>query len=67
MREARGRRSDRVSHEHYDAPDLGFVTGINGALGAALVERAQDPASVALGEESDDGVPAAPARRRGIA
>ena len=52
-------RSDRISHEHHDAADVGLVAGVDGALGAALVERAQDPAPVALDEESDDGLPAA--------
>ena len=50
-----------------DAPDVGFVAGVDGALGAAVVECAQEPAPVALDEETDDGVPAAlrspPARR----
>ena len=45
------------SHEHHDAPDVGFVVGVDGALGAALVERTQDPAPVALDEEPDDGFP----------
>ena len=50
---------DRVSHGHYHAPDVGFVAGVDGALGAALVEHAQNPAPVALDEEPDDGFPAA--------
>ena len=54
-----GARSDCVSHECHDATDVGFVGGVDGALGAALVERAQNPASVALDEEPDDGFPAA--------
>ena len=37
-----------------------FVVGVDGALGAALVERAQDPAPVAFDEEPDDGFPDAP-------
>ena len=62
MRKARCRwwRSDRVSREHHDAPDIGFVAGVDGAPGAAVVEGAQDPASVALDEEPDDGLLAAP-------
>ena len=65
MRKARGRgwRSNRVSDEHYDAPDVGFVAGVDGALGAALIERAQDPAPVALDEEPDDGFPPRPGSR----
>ena len=43
-----------------DAPDIGFVGGIDGALGPALVERVQGPVPVALDEEADDGFPAAP-------
>ena len=62
MHKSRGRRwrSDRVSHEHHDAPDVGPVAGVDGALGAAPVERAQDPAPVALDEEADEGLTAAP-------
>ena len=68
MRKARGRRwrSDRVPHEHHDAPDVGFVAGVNGALGAALVERAQDPAPVTLDAEPDDGFPVAPGVTRRV-
>ena len=33
--------SDRVAQEHYDAPDVGLVAGVDGALGAAPGERAQ--------------------------
>ena len=62
MRKARSRRwrSDRATHKHHDAPDVGFVAGVDGALGAALVERAQDPAPLALDKEPDDSFPAAP-------
>ena len=28
---------------HHDVPDVGFVSGTDEALGAALVERAQEP------------------------
>ena len=59
-RRSRRRRSGGVSHERHDAADVGFVAGVDGALGAALVERAQDPASDALDEEPDDDFPAAP-------
>ena len=52
MHKARGARrcrSDRVSYEHHDAADVGLIGGVDGALGAALVERAQDPAPVGRG------------------
>ena len=42
-----------------DAADVGVVAGAGGALGAAPVERAQDPAPVALDKEPDDGFLAA--------
>ncbi len=44
-----GWRSDRISNEHHDAPDAGLVAGVDGALGAAAVERAQEPTPVAAG------------------
>jgi len=43
-----------------DAPDVGFVVGVDGALGPALIERAQGPAPVKFDVEPDDGLPAAP-------
>ena len=65
MRKARGewRRSDGVTHVHHDAPDVGFVVGVGSALGAALAERAQNPAPVALDKKPVNGLPAA----RGVA
>ena len=38
-----------------DVSDVGFVAGVDGTLGPALVERAQGPARVTLDEEPDDG------------
>ena len=60
---AGGGDSDLVADEHHDAPDVGLVAGVDGALGTALVLSAQDPAPVALDEASDDGLTAA----RGVA
>ena len=51
--------SHLVSNEHHDAADVGLVAGIDGALGTALVFRAQGPAPVALGEAPHHGLPAA--------
>ena len=66
-RRCRRWRSDRVSHEHHDATDVGFVAGVDGALGAALVERAQDPAPIAHDEglAAEYRLPGSAPRRRG--
>ena len=42
------------------APDVGFVAGVHGALGAGIIEREQGATSVAFEEELHDGVLAAP-------
>ena len=62
MRKARGRwrHSDRIAHEHYDAADVGLVAGVDDALRDALDERAQGAVPVALDEETDDSLTAAP-------
>ena len=55
-------RTDRVSHERYEAPNVAFVAGVDGALGAVLTRRAraEHTAPVALGEKPHDSFPAAP-------
>ena len=60
MRSGAGGSAQTVSHERHDAADVGFVADVDGTLGAALVERAQEPAPVPLNEEPDDSFPAAP-------
>ena len=43
-----------------EVPDVGFVADVDGALGAALIKRAEVPKPVTLNEEADDGFSAAP-------
>ena len=49
--------SDRVAHEHHDAPDVGLVAGVDGALGAAPVECAQVRHPSRSMRSPDDGLP----------
>ena len=51
----------KPSHRHHNAPDVGFVAGVDGVFRAAPRAGA---APVALDEEPDDGLPAAPGSDR---